>query len=80
MAIDRRGWLPLVALTLWPGVAAAQLPALGPAVEFDQDQLNWGKLTVLKEDRKELVIKLDTSELENIIHELGKRISVQELY
>ena len=33
MAIDRRGWLPLVALTLWPGVAAAQLPALGPAVE-----------------------------------------------
>ena len=33
MAIDRRGWLPLAALVLWSGTAAAQLPALGPEVE-----------------------------------------------
>lgn len=33
MAIDRRGWLPLAALTLCSGAAAAQLPALGPEVE-----------------------------------------------
>ncbi|MGV3730467.1 MAG: hypothetical protein ACO1NN_06865 [Sphingopyxis sp.] len=33
MAIDRRGWLPLAALALWSGAAAAQLPALGSEVE-----------------------------------------------
>ncbi len=33
MAINRRGWLPLAALVLWSGAAAAQLPALGPEVE-----------------------------------------------
>ncbi|MFZ5727046.1 MAG: hypothetical protein ACOY4C_11580 [Pseudomonadota bacterium] len=33
MAIDRRGWLSLAVLGLWPGAAAAQLPTLGPEVE-----------------------------------------------
>jgi hydrocephalus-inducing protein len=49
-------FVQVVGLTGTPWLCNILVNALGPAVEFDQDNINWGKLPALKQDSKELKI------------------------
>ena len=49
-------FVQVVGLTGTPWLCNILVNALGPAVEFDQLDINWGKLPALKQDSKELKI------------------------